>query len=160
MRDLIESVEEVGFEASICKDKKSSLDVFRKLTEIDYYWRSLWAAIIFNVVYLVVMALHQIPEVHMWFETRLVGAFSIGVLIEWILATPVNFWVGRKIHIGAFKALSHRSFTMDVLLSLGCNAAYFYSVIVVIVSMFDSTYHAMIMFETPVMVITFVMLGR
>jgi hypothetical protein len=45
-----------------------------------------------------------------------VGAFSIGVLVEWVLATPVNFWVGRKIHIGAVKSLSHRAFTMDVLL--------------------------------------------
>ncbi len=103
--------------------------------------------------------------------------------MEWVLATPVNFWVGRKIHIGAVKSLMHRAFTMDVLLrffgrkltkqknkllcflkkgnhSLGCNAAYFYSVIVVVVSMFDARYHAMIMFETPVMVMTFVMLGR
>jgi P-type Cu+ transporter len=161
IRDLIESVEEVGFQASVCKDNKASLDVFRKLTEIEYYWRALLAAIVFNVAFLVVMALHQIAAVHMWLEgTKLVGAFSVGVLIEWVLVTPVNFWIGRKIHIGAFKALSHRSFTMDVLLSLGCNAAYVYSVVVVVVSMTDARYHAMIMFETPVMVITFVMLGR
>jgi Cu+-exporting ATPase len=58
------------------------------------------------------------------------------------------------------QALTHATFTMDVLLSLGCNAAYFYSVVVSVVSMVDPSYHAMIMFETPVMVITFVMLGR
>jgi Cu+-exporting ATPase len=67
VRDLIENVEEVGFEASVCRDK-SPLDVFRKLTEIEYYRRSLWAAVAFNVVFLGVMALHQIPAVHQWFE--------------------------------------------------------------------------------------------
>lgn len=44
--------------------------------------------------------------------------FTIGALLEWILCTPMQFVVGYRIHKGAFAALMHRSFTMDVLLSL------------------------------------------
>lgn len=158
LRDLIETVEEVGFEASLNKDTRPS--IFRKLTEIEYYWRSFLASFGFFLIFLSMIVFSRVSLTRGFFASRLIGGFTVRMLIEWILSTPVNFWIGRKIHWGAVAALRHKSFTMDVLLSLGCNAAYFYSVFVCLINMADPSYHPMVMFETPVMVITFVMLGR
>lgn len=159
IRDIIEQIEDVGFTASISKEK-STLDMLLKLTEIEYYRRMFFISLVFMCIFMILMALHQIPAVMEVMMTPLVRGFTIMMWLEWILSSPVHFWIGRKVHVGALKSLRHFTFTMDVLLSLGCNAAYLYSVIVCIITMFDETYHPMVMFETPVMVFTFVMLGR
>ncbi len=44
-----------------------------------------------------------------------------------ILATPVQFYIGRQFYEGAYKALRNGCANMDVLVSLGTSAAYFYS---------------------------------
>ncbi len=49
---------------------------------------------------------------------------------------------------------------MDLLVALGSSAAYFYSVIVVILCVLDPTYMGMVFFETSSMLITIVLLGR
>ena len=156
IRDLIEAVEDVGFEASLNKDKKLNLS-FKKLTQIEYYKRMFFIGLVFMGIFLVFMALQHFTQL---LSRRLVGGFTLQQLLEWIFSTPMQFFVGWKIHVGAWKALSHFSFTMDVLLSMGCSASYGYSAIVCIIAMIDPSYTPMVMFETPVMVITFVMMGR
>lgn len=82
---------------------------------------------------------------------------------DWLmiaLATPVQFYVGRAYHIGAWKALKHRTATMDTLISLGTNAAYFYSLLVVIAPIFGYSLGDHIYAETAAMIITLVKLGK
>lgn len=42
-----------------------------------------------------------------------------------IMATPVQFYIGKQFYIGAYKALRNGSANMDVLVSLGTSAAFF-----------------------------------
>lgn len=82
---------------------------------------------------------------------------------DWLmiaLATPVQFYVGRGYHIGAWKALKHRTATMDTLISLGTNAAYFYSLLVLIAPVFGYSLGDHIYAETAAMIITLVKLGK
>ena len=44
----------------------------------------------------------------------------------------MQFVVGRRFHVGAYKALRRGAANMDVLVSLGTNASYFYSVMSVV----------------------------
>ncbi|KAG1362648.1 putative Copper-transporting ATPase HMA5 [Cocos nucifera] len=60
-------------------------------------------------------------------DKKVVNMLSIGELLRWILSTPVQFIIGRRFYTGAYKALRHGSANMDVLVALGTNAAYFYS---------------------------------
>ncbi len=48
--------------------------------------------------------------------------------VQFLLATPVQFVIGWRFYVGAWKALRARTGNMDVLVSLGTSAAYFYSV--------------------------------
>ena len=50
-------------------------------------------------------------------------------MLKFLLATPVQYGVGMRFHRGAIKALRHGNANMDVLVALGTNAAYVYSVL-------------------------------
>ena len=75
--------------------------------------------------------------------------------ILWILATPVQFYVGREFYLGAWVALRNGSSNMDTLVALGTSAAYFYSVYLVLFKGEDHQY-----FEASAVLITLVILGK
>jgi len=83
--------------------------------------------------------------------------------LEWLmlaLATPVQFYVGRAYHRGAWKSLRARAPNMDLLISLGTNAAYGYSVIVLAAALIDFFLGSHVYFETAAVIITLIKLGK
>lgn len=84
--------------------------------------------------------------------------------ISVILATPVQFGVGRRFYLAAY--YSFPVMGMDFLVCLGTTAAYTYSIIVLLIQLFEVGTDgggAMDMkptFETGAMLITFVTLGK
>lgn len=80
----------------------------------------------------------------------------------WVLATPVQFWVGKRFYKGAWSGLKNRTTNMDTLVALGTSVAYFYSVVVTV---FSSWFHshgieAHVYFEASAAIITFILLGK
>jgi Cu+-exporting ATPase len=75
--------------------------------------------------------------------------------LQWLLATPVQFWVGRRFYVGAWHALRGGGANMDVLVALGTSAAYFYSLAVLLFAPGGHLY-----FEAGAAVITLVRLGK
>ncbi|HSQ53320.1 MAG TPA: heavy metal translocating P-type ATPase, partial [Acidobacteriota bacterium] len=74
--------------------------------------------------------------------------------IMFVLVTPVHFIVGHHFFIGAYKALRNRNPNMDVLVTLGTSAAYFYSVYVT----FGGP--GKLYYTTAVSLMTFLTLGK
>jgi Cu+-exporting ATPase len=79
-----------------------------------------------------------------------------------IFSTPVMFYSGASFFAGAASAARHRSTNMDTLVALGTSAAYFYSAWV---TFFPDTVAAAghapaVYYDTAVMIITFILLGR
>lgn len=62
--------------------------------------------------------------------------------------------------MGSYHALRRKSANMDVLVALGTNAAYFYSVYVVIKALTSKTFDGQEFFETSAMLISFILLGK
>jgi Cu+-exporting ATPase len=82
--------------------------------------------------------------------------------IAFVLATPVQFWIGWRFYRGAYAALKHGTADMNVLIAVGTSAAYLYSVVatfapqlVAIGDMMPATY-----FDTSTMIIALILLGR
>ncbi len=75
--------------------------------------------------------------------------------LQWLLATPVQFWVGRRFYTGAWNSLRGGGANMDVLVVLGTSAAYFFSVAVILLGLDSHVY-----FEASAAVITLVRLGK
>lgn len=82
--------------------------------------------------------------------------------LMWILATPVQFWVGRQFYLGAWSALKNKSFNMDTLIALGTSVAYFFSAFVVVFGSWlkSQGLETHSYFEVSATVITLVLLGK
>ncbi len=77
-----------------------------------------------------------------------------------LFAAPVYFYVGRAYHRGAFKALAHRTTNMDVLISLGTSAAFWYSVAIMVAEQFNYYLGSHLYFETAAVIITLIKVGK
>ncbi len=75
--------------------------------------------------------------------------------LQWLLATPVQFWAGKRFYSGAWNSLRGGGANMDVLVVLGTSAAYLFSVAVLL---FDLGGH--VYFEASAAVVTLVRLGK
>ena len=79
-----------------------------------------------------------------------------------LFSTPVMFYSGASFFTGAWSAARHRATNMDTLVALGTSAAYGYSAWV---TFFPETVAAAghapaVYFDTALMIITFILLGR
>ncbi len=77
---------------------------------------------------------------------------------QWVLATPVQFWLGARFYRAGFAALRARSGNMDQLVALGTSAAYGLSVYHLLA---PTGHHAApLYFEASAVVITLILLGK
>lgn len=96
------------------------------------------------------------------FWAQMVAMSTMGVMwfapwIEALLAFPVQFYLGRRFHSGAYRTIKGGGANMDVLVSLGTNISYFYSLYFV---WLEPNGHHALYFEASVTVISLVLLGK
>ncbi len=77
------------------------------------------------------------------------------VWLQWLLATPVQFWIGKRFYIGAWHSLRGGGANMDVLVALGTSAAYLLSCAMLLFALRQPVY-----FEASATIITLVLLGK
>jgi Cu+-exporting ATPase len=87
------------------------------------------------------------------------GPFLVSDWLKWALVTPVQFIIGWRFYVGAYRSLRRGSANMDVLVTLGTTAAYLYSVCALLYGAVTG-FHAMTYFETSAMLFSFVLLGK
>jgi len=75
--------------------------------------------------------------------------------LQWLLATPVQFWIGKRFYVGAYHALRGGGANMDVLIALGTSMAYLFSAVVTALHLNQHVY-----FEASAAIITLVLLGK
>jgi Cu+-exporting ATPase len=145
-RRLIEAVRNAGYDAEVVASADPTADKARREAQYRRELRQFWIAAALSLPLLLQM-----------------GAMALGhhsdVLPRWLqlaLATPVQFWIGRRFYIGAWHALRGGTANMDVLVALGTSAAYLFSVVV---TLFDlQSQH--VYFEASAAIITLVLLGK
>ena len=82
--------------------------------------------------------------------------------LQLILTTPVQFWVGWQFHAGFWVALRHRTANMNSLVSIGTNAAFFYSLTVTLwpYRFVTGGIMGMTYYDTAAILMTLIILGR
>ncbi len=146
---LAKAVEEAGYKAHI--STKNSLDVAEKerAKELSSLQKKLMVSIFLSAILMVGM----IPNHPKIFHNP---------WLLWLLATPVQFWVGKRFYLGAWSSLKNFTATMDTLVVLGTSTAYFFSVFSVLFQSWMEqqglTVH--LYFETSAVIITFILLGK
>lgn len=86
--------------------------------------------------------------------------WMLSPLWQWLLATPVQFWLGARFYRGAFYALKNRSGNMDLLVALGTSAAYGLSLWHWLSAPAGHSAHVALYFESAAVVLSFVLLGK
>ena len=92
------------------------------------------------------------------------GSWAYAHWVNWlmfVLASPVQVYVGWDYYVGGWKALRSGSANMDVLVALGSTVAFVYSVVVVVMLSVGSTLAGEhVYFETAALIITLIKLGK
>jgi Cu+-exporting ATPase len=86
-----------------------------------------------------------------------VGWLNFGLLL---LATPVQFWAGRRFYRGAWGALKHGQANMNTLVVMGTSAAYLYSAAATLAPGLFAAGRADVYFDTSALIVTLILLGR
>ncbi|KOR89180.1 ATPase P [Paenibacillus solani] len=155
IQEMQNKVKKLGYTAIVKQEDQKSSD--HRSKELSNQKRKLLISVILSLPLLWTMVGHfsftswiYVPELFMnpWFQL--------------IMATPVQFYIGKQFYVGAYKALRNASANMDVLVSLGTSAAYFYSLYLTIEwSRMGTMHHGpQLYFETSAVLITLVILGK
>ncbi len=167
LADLKRAVEDVGYQVlDLGGDASTETLIDReaqlRAEEREREWRDLITGIIFTAPLFVLSMTHDV--VHNIPDLRAAYGWFFGAwYFNWILfalATPVQFYVGRSYHRGAWKSARALAPNMDLLISLGTNAAYWFSVIVVLAPFFGLQLDSMVYFESAAVIITLIKVGK
>lgn len=166
LRALVEAVEKAGYNALVADsdDNNAQLESLAKTKEIQEWKRAFRTSLCFAIPVFVISMF--IP---MFIKPLDVGSIKLpiipglwlGDVLCLVLTIPVQFGIGKRFYISAFRSLRHGSPTMDVLVVLGTSAAFFFSCAAMLVSIFTQQHtRPATTFDTSTMLITFITLGR
>ncbi|XP_076850232.1 copper-transporting ATPase 1 [Brachyhypopomus gauderio] len=179
-RDVIRLLENLGFEASLVKKDRSGSHLDHSV-EIQQWRKSFLISLVFCVpvmgmmIYMMVVD-HMMEVSHnhnataedmqmyhsnMFLERQLLPGLSIMNLLSFLFCVPVQFIGGRYFYTQAYKALTHWTANMDVLIVLATSIAFTYSVVILVVAMMErAKVNPITFFDTPPMLFVFISLGR
>ena len=165
VRALVEAIENLGYNALLAEsdDNNAQLESLAKTREIQEWRRAFWYSLSFAIpVFMISMVIPMaVPVLDFGSFLLWIPGLYLGDVVCLILTIPVQFGIGKRFYISSYKSLKHAAPTMDVLVTLGTSAAFFFSVAAMAVSiLFPPHSRPSTVFETSTMLITFITLGR
>ncbi|WP_177411063.1 MULTISPECIES: heavy metal translocating P-type ATPase [unclassified Pseudomonas] len=142
---LVAAVEKAGYGASLEQDSEAQQAEQLKRHDSER-WHLILALVL--ALPLVVPMLLQPLGVH----------WMLPAWAQFLLATPVQFFLGARFYVAAFKAVRAKAGNMDLLVALGTSAGYGLSVYQWLVAPSGSMPH--LYFEASAVVIALVLLGK
>lgn len=157
MREFKKTIKDAGYEI-LTADKGEDI-VEKEKREREAHYRNLKTKVITG-------ALLSLPVFILtyWdmFGLPIALPRKLNFIIQLILESPVQFWIGWQFYKGAVSAARHRTTNMNTLIAVGTSAAYIYSVIATFYpSLFEvKGYSAEVYFDTAAAIIVLILLGR
>ncbi|KAI5367766.1 Putative P-type ATPase, heavy metal-associated domain, HMA, P-type ATPase, A domain superfamily [Septoria linicola] len=166
LRAIVELIEQAGYNALVADhdDNNAQLESLAKTKEIQDWKRAFRVSLSFAIpVFLTSMFLPMFvkPLDVGSIKLPIIPGLWLGDVVCLVLTIPVQFGIGRRFYVSAFKSIKHGSPTMDVLVVLGTSAAFFFSCAAMLVSILIPPHsRPATVFDTSTMLITFITLGR
>lgn len=166
LRAIVELIEQAGYNALVADndDNNAQLESLAKTKEIQEWKRDFRVSLSFAIpVFLISMFLPMFikPLDVGSIKLPIIPGLWLGDVVCLVLTVPVQFGIGRRFYVSAFKSIKHGSPTMDVLVVLGTSAAFFFSCAAMLVSILIPPHsRPSTIFDTSTMLITFITLGR
>jgi Cu+-exporting ATPase len=165
LRALVEVVESLGYNALVADndDNNAQLESLAKTKEITEWRNAFRTSVAFAVPVMMISMIIPMMLPVLDFGSLIVffPGLYLGDILCMVLTIPVQFGIGKRFYVSAYKSTKHGSPTMDVLVVLGTSAAFFFSIAAMVVSiLFPPHTRPATFFETSSMLITFITLGR
>ena len=142
--DIAAAVRKAGYDALPVAELRADDEARRQEQERGELVR-FWISVVLTAPFIVQMVLMLVTGGHEF----------LPLWVQLAIATPVQFWIGKRFYTGAWHALRSGGANMDVLVALGTSMAYFYSAVVVVLGVPLHVY-----FEASTAIITLVLLGK
>lgn len=159
MREFRKAVRDIGYD--IVEVQKGEDVVEKEKREREREYRRLRTKVIAGAVLTV-----PVFVLVFWEKIGLSEIIQIPVqlnyFLQFLIQSPVQFWVGWQFYAGAIAAARHRTTNMNTLIAIGTSAAYIYSVTATFYpSLFEIRgYSAHVYFDTAATIIVLILLGR
>lgn len=142
-QDLIKAVEKAGYGATLASETAAADEKKRKEQAYRRDVMKFWGSVILTL-----------PLVIQMFVMLFGGSAFMPNWVSFILATPVQFYVGWRFYKGAYHSLRGGAANMDVLVALGTSVAYLYSAILTVLGRPD------VYFDSSATVVTLIFMGK
>ncbi len=146
--DIADYINQAGYKAVL----EASLDDNKKMRA--KMKRELYISMIFSFPLLWAMLGHI-----SFFSFVYVPVILMNGYVQLVLSGVVQFYIGKRFYVSAYKALKRKVLGMDILVVLGTTSAYFYS-IYLLIQHGASGMHTEYYFEISALIITMVLLGN
>lgn len=159
--ELRSAVTAAGFEAVVVEGNAEDAERLAREKEINHQKHLLTVGLALTVPLFVLSMANDfglLPNFfldagHLAHGNRHPAAWFLWLMF--VIATPVQFYVGWQYYVGAYKSLRNGAANMDVLIAMGSSAAYFYSLPILFGWLGGHVY-----FETAAVIITLIVLGK
>ncbi|KAK5992882.1 Copper-transporting ATPase ccc2 [Cladobotryum mycophilum] len=164
LRGIVEAVEAEGLNALVAdsQDNNAQLESLAKTREITEWRTAFRTSLAFAIpVFFISMIMPMVFPSYDFGTYILFTGVWLGDVICLVLTIPVQFGIGKRFYVSAYKSVKHGSPTMDVLVILGTSCAFFFSVFSMVVSILLPPHtRPSTIFDTSTMLITFITFGR
>lgn len=144
VKEVLQKITRLGY----CPLPSTNIETIHDKERKDYFYRFGVAAF-----FTMQVMMYSIANYTGYFKGMDENLYFLFKLLSWALATPVLIYSAYPFFQKSFSALKHFHFTMDTLVAIGAGTSYLYSVAAIFLGY--ETY-----FDTSVMIITLILLGR
>jgi P-type Cu+ transporter len=152
--DIIKTIQALGYEAEKAEEVNQDKEKEQREKEI----KTLKLTLIISAVLSTPLVLAMILSI-LNLDIPLLS-FLHNPYFQLIVATPVQFIIGFRFYKHAFYALRSKSANMDVLISMGTSAAFFFSLYNVFFEEVQQGMMKNLYFEAAAVIITLILLGK
>lgn len=144
VKEVLQKITRLGY----CPLPSTNIETIHDKERKDYFYRFGVAAF-----FTMQVMMYSIANYTGYFKGMDENLYFLFKLLSWALATPVLIYSAYPFFQKSFSALKYFHFTMDTLVAIGAGTSYLYSVAAIFLGY--ETY-----FDTSVMIITLILLGR
>lgn len=162
--DLLAAVKNAGYRAEVIgSEQAASAEKAKRAQAI----KGLWSKFSFSLALSLPMLYFMLLDFFKWLPGADVLPPYFGI-VSLVLATPIQFVIGRGFYRGMWSGLRMKTFNMDSLIAIGTSTAYFYSLAYYLNHVaatgsligLNGAKVPELYFETAAFLITFVILGK
>ena len=144
VKEVLEKITRLGY----CPLPSSNIETVHDKERKDLFYR-----FVVGIFFSMQVMMYQIANYAGYFNGMDSRLYFLFQLLSWALATPVIIYSAYPFFQKSWMALKTFHFTMDTLVALGAGTAYVYSIVAIFLGY--ETY-----FDTSVMIVTLILLGR